>query len=245
MPLDAEQQAWIAAGPRELRLSPAACLNDGDAIVRALGYGAGRTIPAHLRNDLDRLHTRALELATPRICWVPVAVTLGDDAVICTAPASGRLAVGGMVHAQLHRSVAAVVFVVTIGDALERAARALLAGPDAVGGFVLDALGSVAAEGCADALEGEVRRAVAPLGWAITNRFSPGYCTWDTADQAALFALLPERPAGVGLSPSALMQPIKSISGIIGLGPDVRYEAYPCAFCQMETCHQRLVDARH
>lgn len=31
-------------------------------------------------------------------------------------------------------------------------------------------------------------------------------------------------------------EPLKSISGIIGLGAEVEYRPYTCDFCAMETC---------
>ena len=44
---------------------------------------------------------------------------------------------------------------------------------------------------------------------------------------------------GVQLTPSSLMIPIKSVSGIIGLGESVRYLAYTCGICQKKDCYKR------
>jgi hypothetical protein len=41
-----------------------------------------------------------------------------------------------------------------------------------------------------------------------------------------------------------MMHPIKSISGIIGLGADVERRPYNCEFCGHSVCHQRLVEAQ-
>ena len=53
-------------------------------------------------------------------------------------------------------------------------------------------------------------------------------------------ALLPKDFCGITLSPSAMMRPIKSVSGVIGLGAGVKHNAYRCDLCDMrETCRGR------
>lgn len=246
MSLSPEQHDWLNAGPQVFQPAPAECLADWDAIARSLGYGpvTGRSIAPHVREVAERMRARALEIIEPSVLWAPTAMSINRQVMDCTGPLEGRMAVGDIVSAQLRRAEMAVVFVVSIGDELERESRAMLSGPEVFDGFVLDAVGSVAADACADVLEARLRDQLAPLGWRLTNRFSPGYCSWETADQKALFGMLPEKPAGVTLSDSALMHPIKSVSGVIGVGANVEHQPYPCAFCAMESCHQRLVESR-
>ncbi|MCK7538940.1 MAG: hypothetical protein MZV63_52410 [Marinilabiliales bacterium] len=47
----------------------------------------------------------------------------------------------------------------------------------------------------------------------ITNRFSPGYCGWDVAEQHKLFSFFKDNFCGITLTESALMNPVKSVSG--------------------------------
>jgi len=61
-----------------------------------------------------------------------------------------------------------------------------------------------------------------------TNRYSPGYCQWDVGDKHKILSLSGEDPCGRKLKSSALMNPVKSISGLIGLGVDVKYRYYVC-----------------
>jgi hypothetical protein len=35
------------------------------------------------------------------------------------------------------------------------------------------------------------------------------------------------------------MTPIKSISGVIGIGKEVRPGQYACQYCELETCYKR------
>ena len=51
-----------------------------------------------------------------------------------------------------------------------------------------------------------------------------------------------ENPTGIALSESCLMHPIKSVSGVIGIGTTARRRAYGCVICQNKTCiYRRLV----
>ncbi|MFZ0283319.1 MAG: vitamin B12 dependent-methionine synthase activation domain-containing protein, partial [Bacteroidales bacterium] len=58
-------------------------------------------------------------------------------------------------------------------------------------------------------------------------------------EQHKLFQLIPKNYCGISLTPSALMDPMKSISGFIGIGADVRYNAYTCNLCDMKDCIYR------
>lgn len=106
--------------------------------------------------------------------------------------------------------------------------------------FVADSIGSVIAEKAADSMELSLQKAIDERGWRHTNRFSPGYCGWHVSQQQMLFPLFgEERPCGVSLTDSSLMVPIKSVSGVIGLGPSVRKLEYSCGLCDFKDCYKR------
>jgi cobalamin-dependent methionine synthase I len=72
-------------------------------------------------------------------------------------------------------------------------------------------------------------------------RYSPGYCGMDLRQQQNLFRLVPAESIGITLLPSQLMQPMKSVSGIVGLGPKelVGGNLSPCDRCPQVGCHMR------
>jgi cobalamin-dependent methionine synthase I len=90
-----------------------------------------------------------------------------------------------------------------------------------------------------DQIQKQFEELAGKQGWGISNRYSPGYCGWNVAEQQILFALLPPNPCNISLTQSSLMQPIKSISGIIGFGPDVKSKGHTCQFCEMQNCIYR------
>ena len=146
---------------------------------------------------------------------------------------------GRIVARQVRNAVAYAVFVCTAGEEYQQLMDRLTEEGDMVRLYTAHAIGSVLAERCADYMEKVLQSQIDKLSWKRTNRFSPGYCGWNVSEQRILFPLLHGSTAGVSLTPSALMMPIKSVSGIIGLGPDVRYHEYTCGFCDFRDCYKR------
>ncbi len=245
---------------REARIDVGDLSVDLTHLTRALGYcapvtdSAGslrgtesrREMPPHMKEVAEAMLSCGLRAIRPRAVWrwMPATLDSTQDAVRCSTPVPTVLRVGRLVRVQLRGSSAIAAFVVTIGRELEAKARAMMDEGQSLEGYVLDTVGSIAVEAVADVLESRISEVAAEDGFNITNRYSPGYCTWTTGEQQALFSLFPEDPAGVTLSKSSLMSPIKSVSGIIGLGDDVEHRQYMCDICTMETCHMKLTKAR-
>jgi cobalamin-dependent methionine synthase I len=112
---------------------------------------------------------------------------------------------------------------------------------DLLKGYIYDVVGSEIVEAAADLMQADLERNMLKIGKKITNRYSPGYCGWDVAEQHNLFELLPENFCNVKLTSSALMDPVKSVSGIIGIGENVNFNPYICRMCKMKDCVYRRV----
>jgi hypothetical protein len=108
-------------------------------------------------------------------------------------------------------------------------------------GYIYDVIGSEIVEATADLMQADLERNMLTKGKKITNRYSPGYCGWNVAEQHNIFKLLPENFCDIKLTPSALMDPVKSVSGIIGIGENVKSNPYSCRMCDMEDCLYRRV----
>ena len=146
---------------------------------------------------------------------------------------------GNIILRQLRGSEAFAIFVCTSGLEFETYQQRLKEQGDMVRVFIADALGSVIAEKCADQMEKALQESIDKLGWMHTNRFSPGYCGWHVSQQQLLFPLFQGHTCGVKLTDSSLMIPIKSVSGIIGLGKKVRKLEYTCGLCDFKQCYKR------
>lgn len=147
--------------------------------------------------------------------------------------------IGKTVSKELRNSINSVLFICTAGQKISQHSQKLLIGENPVLGYVLDSMGSMIVEEATNHLQNEIKRIVSKKGMEITNRYSPGYCKWSVADQHQLFSFFPENCCGISLTGSALMNPVKSVSGIIGVGTNVKFREYTCDLCSQTDCFHR------
>lgn len=150
-----------------------------------------------------------------------------------------ELNTGKIVNSFLKKSAALVLFSCTCGREIESFSKKLMKNNLALEGFIVDLIGSELAESIAGYLQHQIEEKLIETGYGISNRFSPGYCNWPVSDQQKLFPLLRGNNCGIELTASSLMLPIKSISGIFGIGPNVKRTAYKCNSCTDEKCIMR------
>ncbi len=151
----------------------------------------------------------------------------------------GHALAGRRVRASLGPCRFAVVFVVTLGEQVDKTLAAVSRNKRAYA-CVLDEGASRLAEAAiadwCERLSDEL-----PDDLARTHRFSPGYCDWPLSEQQKVFDLLGDAHCGVRLDESLLMWPRKSVSGILGIGDTatVAAGANPCDSCGRFTCDHR------
>lgn len=190
------------------------------------------TADATFQAEASQLLDEVGELLRPRFAWF-------------VSPELPAFELGTIIERQLKGSQAYACFVCTAGEEYQAYQDRLMAEGDMVRVFIADALGSLIAERTADAMEQSLQSSIDKLHWHRTNRFSPGYCGWHVSQQQTFFRHFHEQPLppnttlGVHLTPSSLMIPIKSVSGIIGLGEQVRYHPYTCGICNKKDCYKR------
>lgn len=146
---------------------------------------------------------------------------------------------GKQVVRYLKDSEMLALFVCTAGNEITQRSRNFMAEGNLLEGYVADLTGSLLVETAMNLVHDSLRHNMKKKGLKITNRYSPGYCNWDVSEQHLLFCLLPENFCGITLSESALMHPIKSVSGVIGIGTNVRYHHYVCNACPEDNCIYR------
>ncbi len=147
-----------------------------------------------------------------------------------------------IINSQLNSLEKAALFVCTIGPGMETWAGQLFRDSNAVKGNFVDTISSEAVESATDLLHNHIKLQMMERGLKITNRFSPGYCGWSLSEQHLLFSFFPANFCGITLTQSALMIPVKSVSGIIGIGKGVKLEDYQCNKCERKDCPYRKRD---
>jgi hypothetical protein len=137
--------------------------------------------------------------------------------------------------------------VVTIGPALEETVRAIEAAGDQLAAYLLDSAGVVAVGAASEAIRCLAEDAAAEAGWGVSASLSPGSLLgWALEGQRELCTLVPLAEIGVRLNAHCVLEPHKSASLAVGLGP-----GYPehkvgsvCKFCALSgTCWRRRGEA--
>lgn len=147
---------------------------------------------------------------------------------------------GKIICNQLRSAEKYVVFVATVGKGYDTWIKEINKRDDILLNFVADSIGSQLVESVANIMEKILQKELDNYVYKRTNRFSPGYCGWHLSEQPLLFGLFPDsEPCGIKLTDSCLMLPVKSVSGFIGVGSEVRYMPYPCNVCDMSMCYKR------
>ena len=209
-----------------------------DALAGVMGYQPG-TAPEPVTDLIAELSEELLTTGEARAEYTTfnhvrldkVSRTLEVEGVVFN--------VKPIVFSQLKHAEGVALFICTAGQEVGMRSRQSMREGDLLRGYVYDVLGSEIAEGAAEKMQEALRAAAATTGMSITNRFSPGYCGWDVAEQHKLFSFFPDNYCGITLTDSALMNPVKSVSGIIGIGRNVKYEPYRCRQCDDKNCIYR------
>ena len=134
-----------------------------------------------------------------------------------------------------------VLFVVTIGDGIEKEAGALTSGKDPLSGYLLDSIGSFAVESLAENLEKRLRKDYTLHKKSVSSRFSPGYCDWPVEEQSLLAKALDFSKAGVALTEGFMMVPKKSISAMVAVADEGVFKEFvsSCNICEKKECDYR------
>lgn len=146
---------------------------------------------------------------------------------------------------QLKHSTGGAIFICTAGPVIGNKSSELMLSGDFMEGYILDVLGSVTVEAAIDKIQDILVTELEGKGLKVTNRYSPGYCGWALSEQQKLFGLFPNGHCGIKLTHSSLMEPVKSVSGVIGYGPHVKKHLHECQLCELETCIYRKIRLSH
>lgn len=207
-------------------------------IISVLGYGDG-LLPAPFDEYLEIAMLDAKYLTDIRGAFTVIENVKIDHRKYSLIVGEQEFIVGKAVWRELKGSERLAFYVCTAGKTISEKSANLLNGDNPVLGYVYDILGSVITEAAGDLLQSFLKSEIEINGDRLTNRYSPGYCQWSVSDQQKLFSFFNENICGVTLTNSSLMNPVKSISGIIGIGKDVRYREYVCVLCSSRNCIYR------
>ncbi|MBN1576926.1 MAG: hypothetical protein JW913_10255 [Chitinispirillaceae bacterium] len=222
----------------EVAVDPKKCTASKKEMERLLGYSDNR-IDDHFSREIDKVLSGMADRFAVRAGYRLLEVRFDAQRHDGFFVGDRFFVTQRIVAAQMKNAEKAALFACTIGPAMEAWSRRSFRDNDPVTGHFIDTAASDAAEKAAAVLHDHIGLIMAGGGLKITNRFSPGYCGWSVAEQHLLFSFFPENFCGISLTESALMVPVKSVSGMIGIGAKVKRKDYPCDQCGRKECARR------
>lgn len=210
---------------------------DSQRVLRHMGYSADYQPPARISSLVADYVANARYLIDPSYAYVirNIELVYGHYVII-----EGLVTFeSGVVARLLERGEGVAVFVATIGGYLEETVHQLAEDGRLLQAMVLDAIGSVAAEGLVTLVQDRLGAVASGRGLYASRCFSPGYCDWAVEQQRVVFQVLNGDTAGVQLTEGCLMLPRKSVSGIVGIGPADVESYHPCPTCDRYECAGR------
>lgn len=209
---------------------------DREEIYLNLGYG-GSVPDRQIRNMLESVMKNAYDICRPQVGYILCKGELPERNNIQLNDVSMKI--GQIIGGYLQHSTQFGVFVATAGKEYDEYLHQQKQSGDIMSEFLADAVGSEIAEASVRFVTTKIAEDASTKGLFSTNSYSPGYCGWHVREQKQLFSLLPNQPCGIKLNDSCLMHPVKSVSGIVGIGSTVELTPYSCNSCGLQTCYKR------
>ena len=217
---------------------------DVPSILKAQGIPDPQRVEPRTRSLAEAAQTLFSLSAAP----VGVTVEISREEFALIYSGEGSNAAGNPLDEIIPEAVSFALFAVTVGEKVSQEITDLFAENDFAAGAMLDAAASVGADQAADAIERcrEDRWSSSGLidDRTAVMRFSPGYCGWHVSGQRKLFDRLRPEQIGIYLNDSYLMQPLKSVSGVIVAAPSEVFnidDTYSfCSDCSTHSCRDRF-----
>ena len=225
--------------------TPVDSLPERAEVLRLQGVPTDADPPARIGALLEAALTDYLTRAEPRALVAGIspeefrAIFRGDGRNAPDTPLAGVIAGAERL----------ALFVATVGHGVTARIRDLFARNEPALAAMLDAVASAAADRLSVLLGGRFPALPGGPGANGTRvlAYSPGYCGWHVSGQRALFAFLAPGEIGVTLNASCLMEPLKSVSGVLVAGPAAIHSFAPsyafCRDCREKPCRGRLASS--
>ncbi len=216
-----------------------------DEVLSAQGMAGRANIPDRIRSLIDSALDLFRELAEPK--GLMQEVSLSEFEAIYAG--DGLNSPEGPVPLIIPRADGLAIFAATMGSSLISKSSELFAKGGPALGFMLDAVNSSAAERLGrqmglqfvGSMPEEIRGAK-PLK---VQYYCPGHCGWHISGQVKLFQSLHPEEIGMSVSDRWVMQPVKSISGVLVAGEMDIHRFQPafsfCKDCREHKCIKRLL----
>ena len=214
------------------------------AALENQGIPSDKAVP----EEIDALCTAAFELLAKVAAPTGILAEIAKQDFETVYHGEGRNEPNTPVGDIFNRADDLALFCVTVGARISREIEERFAADDLAVACMLDSVASAAADRLAELAQNRYLELLARKGRATSStralRYSPGYCGWHISGQKKLFAFLRPEQIGVSLRDSYLMEPLKSVSGVMISGTAETHDfedSYPfCSQCATHGCRERI-----
>jgi len=223
-------------------------INDIIPSVKTVLRGQG--IPPHVKPDerMIRLTEEAISIFQQKAKPIGLLSEISKDEFTNVFVGDGRNEIDSPIEKIYKVSDEFAIFAVTVGEDICSEILSLFKRNDFAIGSLLDSTASEGTEMAAQVIEDFYKKQLVKSGHFSKIkgilRFSPGYCGWHISAQKKLFQILHPEDIVITLNASFLMQPLKSISGVIITGKKDIFEFEDtfsfCKDCSTHTCRDRI-----
>ena len=106
--------------------------------------------------------------------------------------------------------------------------------------YVADIVGTLLIEKATDKITELVQQMPKYCNIDHTDAYCPGNCGWNIADTKRLLQLLPGNFLEISINNGGMLNPVKSLIGIIGLGSGMKKQEHNCSKCNSKCCMYRM-----
>lgn len=209
---------------------------DIDEALRYMGY-KGQAIDENMSALIEDAGKQCLSCSRP--AYIYKLFDISHDHEKVNIQNSSLSFEGKSIYKHLKGCSKCAIMAVTIGAGFD-SRLTIMQQSDPTKAVIFNSCGSALIEQVCDAVEQEI---LEKTGMNKHNfRFSPGYGDLPLETQKTIFRVLsPEKTAGINLTPTNLLIPVKSVTAILGLSETKReITTDKCSLCSLrDTCKLR------
>jgi len=213
---------------------------DFDSILLSMGYSK-ENVPIFLRSLLKDLYAEAILISKPKSGFklFPQGSAYATNGKVVIEDETFET--DKIISYPLKQMNSIVIFAGTVGKEFDEWLNEKKQEEDTIQEYISNLLGSAIAESIAEWTYTKIVKNVEKDNLSCSNSYSPGYCGWSVSEQHKLFSFFPKNFCEIKLLESALMLPIKSISGIVGVSENIIKMDYPCDVCNIPHCYKNRI----
>ena len=213
---------------------------DKKKLYKQIGYKDTSAITPALKELIEQVISSGLRLIEPKLaakrCKIKVYREKSQILVESNVYFNGEF-----ITKHLRNCTQAAVFLLTVGPTISKEIEGAFKENNYLKAMVLDGVADQAIEKIIMQYRNQLVESINAEGLGITGFINPGHLDFGVDQQRSIFKILDGSKIGLSLTDSCLIMPIKSASGLFGLGKGIGIskDNHNCQHCTIENCPNR------